>query len=143
MPASIRERITAQLAVVCGGIGLATGGRVRETATRREEGSYYSIEPENESVIAIGDYADQNQFDISIQIQTRGDVPDKIADAIAVAMHSAIFTDPWLDSMCDRYRRIASNWAFSDADLTAGTLTVKYRFTYLCSVFDLTARPPL
>jgi hypothetical protein len=67
----------------------------------------------------------------ALEIFVRGDPWDSLADPVDVAAHAALMGDAQLPTIVSDLRRIGEAFEAQEADRTAGTLTVRYRATFL------------
>ena len=75
---------------------------------------------------------------VAIDVYTRGDVPDQLADPIIVAAHARIMADPTLGGLAATTLQGPGRWEMHDADQTAGFATFIYHVRYTTKVSDLT-----
>lgn len=142
MAASIREQILARLlALLINANGCAANVfRSRQEPLARNLAPATEIEPTLENSKAESEWSDLNNLQVEIRITVRGDVYDNLADPIAVTTHALIMNDSALSGLCDRVRRISTQWQAQEADQSAGVLTMHYQFIYLSAAGDLTQR---
>ena len=84
---------------------------------------------------------DKNLLDVDIEIFTRGDPWDSLADPIDTAAHTVLMTNATLQALIIDIRRISEAFEGQEADRTAGTLTVRYRTGELLT-YSLTCYSP-
>lgn len=75
---------------------------------------------------------------VAIDVYTRGDVPDQLADPIIVAAHALIMADPTIGGLASVTIQGPSKWEMHDADQVAGLSTFLYHVRYTTQVSDLT-----
>lgn len=124
-------------------LGAAAGidGRVfrsRELAIVRNETPCIVVLLAEEASTVFGKHVDDNRLTVDIEITTRGDPYDKIADPIAVDAHRLLRTDAVLAGIVTEVRRKERTWAAQEADATAGCVTMKYELRYLSDANDMT-----
>ena len=138
---SIREQILSTLKTVLA--AAAPGGasvfRSRETSITRAVSPAVVIMPADNALSRLATNADKNHLDVDIEIFTRGDPWDLLADAVDVPTHATLMTNTALQALAFDIRRISEAFDGQEADRTAGTLTVRYRFTFLTRATDITA----
>ena len=140
---SIGEQILvrAQLALA----GATSAGtnvfRSREIGLTRGQAPAIVIVPKDEPSTRMGQFTDKSELDVEFQIFSRGDPWDSLADAVYVPVHAVVTTDAALLALCTDVRRIQRRFEGQEADLTAGTLTVTYRFTFLTAATDVSVGP--
>lgn len=112
--------------------------RCRVTSVEREASPAIVIRPEED--------IPEKQFSgmliwnlsIAIDIYTRGDVPDQLADAVIVSTHALIMADRTLGGLVSLVSPAPAKWEMQDADQVAGLATFLYRVTYTTEISDLT-----
>lgn len=132
----IVDAIVLALATAAGVAGRVF--RSRELAILRDETPCIVVLLGNESSTALGDDVDDNRLMVDIEISTRGDPFDKLADPVAVDAHRLLRADPGLSTIVTAIRRKERIWAADEADATAGCTTLKYELRYLSAANDLT-----
>ncbi|MGY8811488.1 MAG: hypothetical protein ACKVK5_10680 [Pseudomonadales bacterium] len=146
--ASIQEQLVAQAKAALLAADTPAADRVfrsRSEALRREEVPAIVIRPDMEQTERESEEVDRCQFELSVEILAResadGLTPwDTQADAVKVAVHAALMAEN-VFPQADRVQRFYVDWVEEEGDNTAGNCMVRYRFTYLCSSFDLGASP--
>lgn len=131
----ILAAIAARLAA--GNIG-ATVERSREVALEREDLPAVVIKPKSEAATPLATGVHRCELTVEIQVHTRGDIPDQLADPIAAAIHGALNADPTLGGQCARLYYLSREWDWADADGTAGQLAITYLIHYVTPAGDLT-----
>lgn len=112
--------------------------RSREVALEREDLPALIIKPKDESSELLANGLSRNELVIELQIHTRGEIADQLADPVAAAAHVALTSDPTLGGKCTRVHYESRSWEFADSDRTGGQLTMHYRITYLTPAGDIT-----
>jgi hypothetical protein len=138
---SLREQLLSQLKVLLTGVSPTVGGNVfrdREVSITRAVEPAIVIMPNSNSMNRMATQVDRNGLSVDLEIFVRGDPWTQLADPIDVAMHAAIMNDATLRTIASDVRREGESFEGVEADLTAGTLTVTYRFTYLTNASDIT-----
>lgn len=140
---SIREQISAELksALLTANIVGNNVYRAREISLTKALQPAIVIMPDEEEVVRMSQNVDRNHLDLNINIYTRGDPWDSLADPIAVAMHKVITTDAVIRGLVADVRKVKSTWSGEEADRTAGCLISMYRFTYLTTGQDISSAP--
>lgn len=150
---SLREAVTARFATLLTGTTDAGANvfRSRAQAISRAAAPAIIVKPGNERSAVHTVNADSNDFEVVLEIVTRGDPADQLADPIAVAAHQLVRADliagqrngtaGTLGVLCDDIRRTQADWQYDDADDTAGVLTVRYSCRHLTDVDDITRLP--
>jgi hypothetical protein len=141
---SLREQILQRIKDLLTGATPAGAQvyRSREEPITRNLSPAIIIVPSTETTQALSEYADRNDLDVDVIVIARGDVWDAVADTVAVPLHTLIMNDAQLEALCQHMRRFSADWQGKEADLTAGALTMKYRFVYLANALDI-ARAPI
>ncbi len=75
-----------------------------------------------------------------VEVLTRGDVPDELADPIVVAAHAALFQDPTFGGLAANTIPADVIFEADDADAAAGVTTAIFTIRYLTRASDPTAR---
>ena len=143
MAATIREAILTRLVwgtlvFVYTGTPVPHTFRSRKTGVAKAEGPVIVVVPVSESVERYSHAGDRHDLDVEVQLVMRGDPWDSLADQWASAIHSMIFADAILLSYVTNCRATDTLWTDEEADRTAGVLSMRFRFTYLSSAYDLT-----
>lgn len=140
MPSSIREQILARLnvALTAASPGGAQVFRSREVSITRAISPALVIMPQDNPINRQATMADKNQLEVALEIFVRGDPWDSLADAVDVPMHAIVMNDAQLLALVASVRRIGESFNGQEADRTAGTLTVRYLFTFLTNAADIT-----
>jgi hypothetical protein len=140
---SIREQILARMAVALTGTTSAGANvfRSREVSITRAVTPAIVIMPEAEQDNILGTEVDEHRFDLNIEIFTRGDPWDNLADPVAVQAHQILMTDAPLAALIARIRKQQSTWLGEEADRTAGVLSMRYQIHYLTKASDIGAAP--
>jgi len=140
MPSSIREQILTRLnaALSAAPPGGAQVFRSREVSITRATSPALVIMPQDNPINRQATMADKNQLEVALEIFVRGDPWDSLADAVDVPMHAIVMNDAQLLALVASVRRIGESFNGQEADRTAGTLTVRYLFTFLTNAADIT-----
>ena len=112
--------------------------RSRETAITHDEAPSIVIKPVNEESKVMSSGVDENTLIVALEIFTRGDPPDQLADPVAVAAHRLLSADPQLACLITSIRRKERNWEGQEADDTAGFVMMRYEVRYLTAANDMT-----
>lgn len=130
--------VAAIAAALTGGSIGAVVYRSREVAFEREDLPAVSVKPKEETATPMANGLTRCELTAEIQIHTRGDLPDQLADPIAAAIHAALMADITLGNKCTRLFYAARAWEFADSDGTGGQLTMHYIIHYLIPASDIT-----
>lgn len=141
--ASLRELITARATVCLVGVTPAGSNvfRSREAAITRGMTPAIVVMPVDESMRRMGSYTDAHELKLAIEVFTRGDPWDQLADATAEIVHRVLVADPVIQSYQADVRRTTTDYESQEADRTAGVLTCLYTITYLAKAADVAANP--
>lgn len=137
---SVREQILARMqAVLMGNTGAVNNVfRSRETSITRDICPAVVLMPEAESDENFGGMnTDSHELVVAVEIFARGDPWDSLADPVATDAHRLLMNDAALKALITRMRKIASAWEGTEADLTAGVLTMRYRVQYQTKASDI------
>jgi hypothetical protein len=137
---SISERaLDAVVAALIGTTGV--GDRVfrsRVQAVTRDETPCIVVLPGAEEVSVLGRAVDDCRFIVHVEITTRGDPYDAIADPIEVEAHARMKASAGLSALVDSFRKKEKSYDAQEADLTVGCVNVKYELRYLSAADDPT-----
>ena len=140
MSGSIREQILAAMLATLTDATPAGNSVARsfQQLVTRAHASKIIIAPADNQVKIASAEADHNMLLVDVEISVRGDPWDTAADAIAVPAHAALMA--WAQScpLFNSMRLEHEMFEAREADLTAGVLTLQYRFHYLSAAADLT-----
>lgn len=141
--ATIREQITARMVVALLGATAAGSSvyRSRENSITRALVPAIVCMPDGEQDQRMGQFTDRHEYVVNVAIFTRGDPWDQIADAIADVAHRTLIADAPLQALATDIRKISTDYESEEADRTAGTLSARYRITYLSKSSDISAPP--
>lgn len=137
---SKREQILSALEAML--IGATPAGanvfRSRVIAVGRAESPAIIVRPEED--IPEKQFAGMviSSVTVAIDVYTRGDVPDQLADPIIVAAHARIMADPAVGGLASLTLQGPAKWESQEADQTAGFATFLYHVRYTTKVSDLT-----
>lgn len=86
--------------------------------------------------------ADIESRDLSVLVEvlTRGDEPDSLADPLVVSAHAAMFSDPTFGGLCAKVIPGDVEFDEDEADQSAGITTAHFTLRYLARSSDPTAR---
>lgn len=137
---SKREQILSAVATLLTGATPAGANvfRSRVTAIGRGDAPAIIVRPEED--IPEKQFAGMviSTAAVAIDVYTRGDVPDQLADPIIVAAHAWIMADPTLGGLASLTLQGPAKWESHEADQTAGFATFIYHVRYTTKVSDLT-----
>jgi hypothetical protein len=127
--ARVQAVLAADAAVLAAGVQLVS--RSREVSITRAKTPAIVVMPDNGETTRLAVQADKHMLVFALEIFVRGDPWDSLADPIDVAAHAALMGDAQLPTIVSDVRRIGEAFESQEADRTAGTLTVRYRATFL------------
>lgn len=141
--ATLREQITARMVAALNGATSAGNSvyRSREASISRGMTPAIVCMPDGEQDQRLGQVVDRHEYVVKVAIFTRGDPWDQIADQIAEVAHRALLADAQLQALSTDIRKISTDYESEEADRTAGTLSARYRITYLSKASDIAAAP--
>lgn len=141
--ATLREQILARALVALTGATSAGANvfRSRENSITRAITPAIVLMPDGEQDQRLGNFTDLHQFTINVAIFTRGDPWDQLADGIAEVAHRVLVNDAPLLALATDVRKVSTDYESEEADRTAGTLSARYRITYLSKAADIAAAP--
>lgn len=126
------ETILAALQATLSGAGLGCSvERSRVVALDRGNLPAVVIKPKAEESTPHGNGLLRCVLTVEILIETRGDIPEQLADPIAAGIDTAIRANPTLGGLVGKAFRSGRVWEFTDSDGTGGQLTVNYQIHYL------------
>lgn len=139
---SIREQIlTGILNALLNNTNAASNVfRERSAPIEREVSPAIVVVPESEADNLFTDWINESVLTVNIEIYTRGDYPNQIADPIAIAAHNIIMMNAGLRGLCFQIKKSGSKWEAHEADQEAGVLTTSYTFGYLHPIADITSK---
>lgn len=137
---SKREQILSALVTLLTGTTPAGANvfRSRVTAVERDVTPAIVIRPEEDMPEKQFAGMTINILAMAIDVYTRGDVPDQLADAVIVPAHALIMADPTIGGLAAITRQGPSKWEMHDADQVAGLSTFLYHIKYTSQETDLT-----
>lgn len=141
--ATLREQITARMVAALTG-STAAGANVyrsRETSIARGMTPAITCMPDGEQDERMGQTTDKHAYTVNVAIFVRGDPWDQIADGIAEVAHRVLMGDAQLKALSTDVRKVSTDYESEEADRTAGTLSARYRITYLSRADDIAAAP--
>lgn len=140
---SVRETILQAIATALTGATPAGAQvfRSRTEAMARDELPAIVVMPEGETDQLLGSGVNESTLAVDIAIHTRGEVPDQLADPVAVAIHGVLLASPAIAALVHQVRKNGSRWERDEADQAAGILTMTYAVRYLHPVGDITHTP--
>lgn len=138
---SKREKIMKRIAAVLAAADGVSGRVYRsdpDAATRAQSPciviTWQTDQPSNEPVVMS-----ERELTVSVQIITRGDAPDALADPVIQSVHALLMADPKLNNNAIDIIYGPTDFEFESADQTAGRLTQQYRVLFRHNYHDLTA----
>ena len=141
--ATLREQILARALVALTGTTSAGSNvyRSREASITRSLTPAIVLMPDGEQDQRFGNFTDKHEFTVNMAIFTRGDPWDQLADSIAEVAHRVLVNDAPLLALSTDVRKVSTDYESEEADRTAGTLSARYRITYLSKSADIAALP--
>ena len=143
MAVSIREAIMARLLVVLSGVTGGVDGRVYRSladAMAFDECPCITIEwQSDEGADEASSPLMHRHLSVAVNIFTRGEGPDTLADPIAQSVHSLIMADEQLAGNALWTRLGSASFEFENLDKNAGKTTAEYVVAYRHSYGDLAA----
>ena len=139
---SIRSSLLATAVAALKAANVVDGSiyRGREQPFAREEMPAINVSAYDEQPTPFSKRVDQVKFVFKFEIYVRGDPWDVSADEIASQASIALMNAPDVIALCDDLRHAGTSWDSSNADLTAGKLTQRYRATFLVDSIDSSIR---
>ena len=140
---TLRELITARASACLVGVTPAGANvfRSREAAITRALTPAIVVMPVAETNRRMGSFTDVHELTLAIDVFTRGDPWDQLADATAEVVHRVLVADPVIQSYSADVRRTDTDYESQEADRTAGVLTCIYTITYLAKAADVAVNP--
>lgn len=135
----MREKILVAAFTLSDKIDNCTAYRSREAALARSEGISVYIHPEAEEIQSPGAAAVTRDLMVKFVVLARGTIPDKAADSVVDALHSALFADWTLGGLVSRIIEDSAKWDFEVADQSAVAVEVRYRFRYITPANSLSS----
>lgn len=86
--------------------------------------------PKSEESTPLGSGLLRCVLSVEVEIHTRGNQPDQLADPVAELVDATIRRSPAILSLISRVFRSAKEWDLSDSDGTGGKLVLIYQFHY-------------
>lgn len=135
--ASLREQLLTRVqaalvaAAPLGGVQASAIFRSREVSLTRATSPAIVVMPVNADFTRLATAVDRVQCEFALEIFVRGDPWDSLADPIDVAAHATLMADAPLAALISDLRRTGETFEAQEADRTAGTLTARYRATFL------------
>lgn len=143
MSDSIREKIMARMLAVLTDVTGGVDGRVYRSlsdALALEEAPCITIEwLSDEEAEESSSFQMHRHLTVAVNLFTRGDAPDVLADPILQSIHSLIMADEQLAGNAIWTRLGSASFEFENGEKTAGKATHQYTVAYRHSHEDLTA----
>lgn len=143
MALSVREKIMARLLVVLADVTGGVDGRVyraQADALSFDECPCITIEWQaDEEAEEASSPLMHRHLSVAVNIFTRGDGPDTLADPIAQSVHSLIMADEQLAGNALWTRLGSASFEFENLDKNAGKTTQEYVIGYRHKYEDLTS----
>jgi hypothetical protein len=138
---SKREQILSALVTLL--IGSTSAGsnvfRSRAASVTRDETPAIIVRPEEDVPEKQFAGVTIDLLTVAVDVYTRGDVPDQLADPVIAAAHTLIMADPTIGGLAAQIIKGPSKWEDADADQTAGKATFLYHVKYTTSIGNLSA----
>lgn len=132
----ILSAITSSLAGTAG-----VGSRIyrsRVEAFAREEAPAIVVEPETDNAQTYSDCKLDWTLTVLVAIHTRGNIPDQLADPIAIDVHSKLMADRSLGGLVIDIVPGQVSWQRDKADLTSLWMVNPFQIRYRTAASDLT-----
>jgi hypothetical protein len=144
VPSSIRERllqaVAARVAPAVAALGASTH-RSPTVALTREQAPALAVFPESDRIRERPNDRVERELVIRLVAITRSVPPADpatAADALLVAAHAALFTDPTFGGLALGLRELDAEWDLEDADASACAIPTRYELRYRTFAHDLT-----
>lgn len=141
--ASLREQIVARIVAVL--LNATPAGanvyRSREVAITKGLTPAIVVMPDGEDSQRMGSSAERHELTVIVAIFVRGDPWDQLADPVAVAVHQVLMARGAMGDITADVFKTGAGYEGEEADRTAGTLSTRYRITYLTRPGDMTTAP--
>lgn len=135
---TLRELIVARAEACL--VGTTPAGanvfRSREVSITRDLTPAIVVMAGDESCRRLGSFTDVHELPLNVEIFTRGDPWDLLADPVAEVVHRVLVTDPVIQGYGADVRLTSKTPESQEADRTAGVLTCLYTITYLAKAAD-------
>lgn len=130
---SLRETLLASVATLLTNTTPAGTNvfRSRVLALIRNVRPAIVVKPSSESVENETRPLAARNLSIEIEIHVRGDVPDQLADATAVAAHAVLMADRTLAGKCAYILETGTQWNFTDDDPSTAIIVMSYDIHYV------------
>lgn len=138
MTASVEEQILEALFTKFSGLSGFTTYRSRKAAVMLQEGTVLILQPKNTPVTRMAVTVTKRDFTIQTEILARGDIPDQVADPVRIAVHAALLADQTVGGLALSIVEEETEWEFDEADLTAVSVTARYRIIFATPANSLT-----
>lgn len=142
MPA-LREQILARVAAALTGATPAGANvfRSREVSITRQQTPALTVLFDGEATQRAGQATDRHEMTLLLAVFVRADPWDQVAANVDEYCHRVVMADAVLASLISDIRRTSAEPEAEEADRTAGTLSVRYRITYLTRAGDIALAP--
>lgn len=132
----ILSAITSSLAGTAG-----VGSRIyrsRVEAFARDEAPAIVVEPDTDNAQTYSDCKLDWTLTVLVAIHTRGNIPDQLADPIAIDVHSKLMADRSLGGLVIDIVPGQVSWQRDKADLTSLWMVNPFQIRYRTAASDLT-----
>lgn len=132
----ILSAITSNLAGTAG-----VGSRIyrsRVEAFARDEAPAIVVEPDTDNAQTYSDCKLDWTLTVLVAIHTRGNIPDQLADPIAIDVHSKLMADRSLGGLVIDIVPGQVSWQRDKADLTSLWMVNPFQIRYRTAASDLT-----
>lgn len=140
---TIRDRILMAVADALVGAsiaGVSVVTRSREIAIRRDDGNALVVRPKSDDVTRKSTQVDEHRFMFEVQVYSRGDPWDAVAEPILALAHAALFANAPLLALVSDLRSSSTSFESQDGDETLGVLTADFACIYLSHFADPAAQ---
>lgn len=128
--ASRREQIIEAIRVKLATIPGITTYRSRLTAVARSESPAIVVQAVKETVTKRNNDLSERELEVDVEVITRGQTPDQVADPYAVSAQAKVMEDQTLGGLCLRLREVGTQWLMSEADFDAVIVSTRYLIDY-------------
>jgi hypothetical protein len=116
--------------------------RSREIPLTRDITPVVVVSPDQEDSARQAAQAERNTLRVRVEVFSKGDPWDSLADPIVVLCHQLIMRSSAIAALCDGHHRASpTTFEASDADLTRGLVTCHFEFHFFTSLFALDRAP--
>ena len=140
---TLRDRILSAVVDALAGAaitGVSVVTRAREIASARSEGNAVVVRPKSDDVTRKSTQVDEHRFMFEVQVYSRGDPWDVVAEPICAIAHAVLFANAPLMALVSDLRGLSISFESQDGDETIGVLTADFSCIYLSNFADPAAQ---